>query len=255
MTPPIRHASGANLLASLLSALALSLVVLVSAPGPAYASQALVASDPQPQAELERAPGWVNLAFDSPVDAGIAKVLVLNADGKNVTTGDLIVEYNTITTQLIDRLPRGTYTVQYRADDAGAPLGGSFQFSYGPGTFSKDAATTWEGTDAEPEVIKNPDPNATTTARAPQTTAPTEPPPVEPTESDPVPTQSDPEPAEPSTAPADSPAATDGGAAADSGNDAGSPPVWPWAVGGLVFILAMGGVTLWYLRTRTGSRP
>lgn len=245
-----RLVGSTKLLTSALSALLLSLVVLTSAPALAHADQSLIASDPQPQAELDRAPGWVNLAFDSPVDAGIAKVLVLNADGKNVTTGDLIVEFNTITTQLSDGLPEGTYTVQYRADETGEPLGGSFQFSYGSGSFSPDAETTWEGVDDEPAVIKNPDPNATSTP-PPPSTAPGEPSPVEPTEgnsTEPVPGAAPSEGADP-----DSSASTEGEPGESAGD--GDTPLLAWVIGGGVLLLVLAGALVWYLRTRNTPRP
>lgn len=249
MITPIRPAGSARVLVSVLSALLLAMLVIIATPGSARAEQSLVGSDPQPQAELERAPGWVNLAFDSRVDAGIAKVLVLNADGQNVTTGQLIVEFNTITTQLIDDLPEGTYTVQYRSDDEGDPLGGSFQFSYGSGSFSSDADTTWQGADSEPEVIKNPDPNATTTP-APQPSAEaTEPPPVDPTQEVPDPDTSDPD------APVGTPGGADATPPADPADtpDSGSSPA-PWILGGIGVVVALAAAGL-YLRSRQNSRP
>lgn len=250
MRTPSRFAGVATAVASLLSALLLGLAMLVLAPAAAHAEQSLVASDPQPQTELERAPGWVNLAFDSPVDAGIAKVLVLDADGKNVTTGELIVEFNSITAQLIDDLPRGTYTVQYRGDDSGSPLGGSFQFSYGPGTFSDDADTTWEGEDSEPEIIKNPDPNATTSQPPYVNPESPDPPPVDPTQEVPGPETST---AAPPSGSSTSPEA--GGPEPEPADADSSSSALPWILGGVGILVLAGGATAVYVRTRRPDRP
>lgn len=130
-------------------------------------------SDPAPGAQLSRAPGWVTMAFSFEVDPSTAKVLVLDETGRNVTTGPLVVEWTNITTQLQDELPQGTYTVHYRVSRPdGEPLGGTYQWAYGKGTWGTTGPTEWSGTDAEPEILKNPDPNSTSGSTRAPTDAP-----------------------------------------------------------------------------------
>jgi methionine-rich copper-binding protein CopC len=123
----------------------------------------LVVTAPGVREEVERAPGFVTMAFSEVVDPSLAKMLVQDERGTNVTTGELIVEGTNMSTQLVEELPPGTYTVSYRlAGDDGAPQGGTFQFSVGPGAFTDAADRRWSGEEDEPEVLRNPDPNAVT---------------------------------------------------------------------------------------------
>lgn len=152
------------------------LIGLSGAPSVAHADDFLIGSDPQPKQELKETPGWVTLAFRSKSTAKLAKIVVLDAGGKNVTSGALIVEGTNVTTQLQFNLPRGTYSVYYRtSDSAGKPRGGAFQFAYGQGRWTALDKEVWVGEAEEPPIIKNPDPNSSMPGRA------TESPTVEPT--------------------------------------------------------------------------
>jgi methionine-rich copper-binding protein CopC len=125
------------------------------------ADNELVVTVPGIRAQVDRPPGFVTLAFSEPVDPSLAKMLVQDAGGTNVTTGELIVEGTNLSSQLVDGLAPGTYTVTYRlARPDGEPQGGTFQFSYGPGTFTDAADRRWSGSAEEPDVLKDPDPNA-----------------------------------------------------------------------------------------------
>ena len=120
----------------------------------------LLASNPDGRDELDDAPGAVTLVFDGKVDDGVAKVLVLDAKGANVTAGPLIVETTNVTTQLEDGLPKGTYTVHYRVDGKGGePRGGAFQFSYGGGRFTDLPDASWSGSANEPAILRGDNPN------------------------------------------------------------------------------------------------
>jgi methionine-rich copper-binding protein CopC len=129
---------------------------------PAHAADnELVVTEPGIRAQLDRPPGFVTMAFSEPVDPSLAKMLVQDAGGTNRTTGGLIVEGTNMSSQLVDGLAPGTYTVTYRlARPDGEPQGGTFQFSYGPGTFTDAADRRWSGSAEEPDVLKDPDPNA-----------------------------------------------------------------------------------------------
>lgn len=210
---------------------------------PAHAATLLVASDPRPKQELSQAPGWVTLVFKRDVDRSVAKILVTNSKGANVTVNALIVEGNNVTTQLRDGLPKDTYTVHYRIDRAdGQPEGGAFQFAYGNGRWTSLPDASWSGSAEEPELMSNPNPNVAT---PPPAEEPTEVrPPLEVEQADgatvipevptptPTPVVSDgvtitPIPAE------STPAET----APPEGGQAGS--WWPW-LGGLVLLGAAG---------------
>jgi methionine-rich copper-binding protein CopC len=202
-------------------------MLLFFAPLAWAADDYLVASDPQPRQETRQVPGWVTLAFKSTASAKLAKILVLDKDGKNVTTGALIVEGTNVTTQLMSGLPKGTYTVYYRTSGSdGEKRGGAFQFSYGPGTWTAINQDVWVGEKEEPPVLQNPDPNAT----APASATPS----VQPTQSSPSAS------AAPSSAEASRPAVppTSGGNAL------------PWIIGGGVVVLAAAGGGAWFLWKR-----
>ena len=138
------------------------LLVLAVAPATARADDDyLIGSDPQPHQELIDTPGWVTLAFKSKASAKLAKIIVLDAKGANVTTGALIVEGTNVTTQLAFDLPKGTYSVYYRTSAAdGQPRGGAFQFAYGKGEWTPLDKEVWVGQAEEPPIMSNPDPNA-----------------------------------------------------------------------------------------------
>ena len=244
-----------RLLAALLLALGLA---GVGVPPARAADNVLVASEPGDREELDRPPGFVTLAFEDPVDPSLAKLLVQDAGGTNVTVGGLVVEGTNLASQLADPLPEGTYTVTYRvARGDGQPQGGTFQFSYGPGTFAAPAST-WSGVDEEPAVLKNPDPNAVTPD--PRSAEPS---PSGSGSSPGVPPGPGPGPGEPSTSPSASrPASTSPGAAGPptptagpTGDGADRPGL---VVGALVLlgVAAAGtGLALQRRRTRSTGRP
>lgn len=165
-------------LRQLIGALVIGLLLtLTSSPSVARADDYLIGSDPQPRQELKETPGWVTLAFRSKATAKLAKIVVLNAAGKNVTSGALIVEGTNVTSQLQFSLPRGTYSVYYRTSDAaGKPRGGAFQFAFGPGQWTALDKEVWVGEAEEPPIMSNPDPNSSIPG------IPTESPTAEPTE-------------------------------------------------------------------------
>lgn len=226
----------------------------------AAAEGIVVASEPQERQELTQMPGAVTLAFTDVVDAGVAKLLVLNSEGENVTSGELIVEGTNVTSYLRDGLAKGTYTVQYRVDRAdGQPQGGAFQFAYGPGSWTKLEKKTWSGQENEPPIMQNRNPNATDT-EPPGSDTSTSVPDVEVT-SDPTATTEPPkqtnepvdptEPAETSTSPGATEVATPTPAAGPEQEN--SSPVG-WILGGLVVLAAVAAGAVWFSR-RGRPRP
>lgn len=198
------------------------LAALVAGPA-AAADHELVVSDPGPREQVDRPPGFVTLAFSDEVDPSLAKLLVQDASGANVTTGELVVEGTNMASQLLDGLAPGTYTVTYRlARTDGQPQGGTFQFSFGPGTFTDAAESTWSGTEDEPEVLQNEDPNAVTPAPPPEDEEPGPPTPAPSTSV----TTLDPSPTDPtpSAAPSSTSGPTTAGSSPADPPSASSPP-------------------------------
>ncbi len=200
----------------------------------------LVGSDPQPRQELSEVPGWVTLAFRTKASAKLAKILVFDAGGRNVTTGALIVEGTNVTSQLYFDLPKGTYSVYYRTSDAsGKPRGGAFQFAYGKGNWTPLDKEVWVGEEEQPPVLANPDPNATEPAKPGESTPATPSTSASPSEPAATPQPSD---SPTATAPAEQPAASDNSAAG-------------WLVaGGIVVAGLIGwGAVLMVRRNRAGD--
>jgi len=193
--------------------------------GPAWAADDFLdSSDPAPQQELKRVPGWVSLAFKAAADASLATIVVLDGNGQNVTTGPLIVEGTNVTTQLRSGLPKGTYTVYYRTtDEFGERRGGSFQFAYGKGDWTPLESEVWQGEEEQPPILDDvEDPSASP--------APT---PTETESETPTPT------ALPSATPSESPTATAAPQPLNPGDSTG------WIIGGGAVVLALAGGGSW----------
>lgn len=212
----------AGRLAAVVAAVAL---FLVPSAGVAWAADDyLLTSDPAPHDQLEDVPGWVTLVFKTASDAKLAKIVVQNSQGQDVTTGPLIVEGTNVTAQLMDGLSQDTFTVTYRTSDAkDGPRGGAFQFSYGPGHWT-NVDDTWIGAGEEPPQIKTPPPPAPdpTYSETPETPATSEPEPsgtVIAPESSEEPSEATPEPQEQAAS--------------------GIQPWW-FAVGGVLLVAAVG---------------
>ena len=212
-----------------LAAAMAALVMVGTAVAPAWAADDyLVVSDPEPHAELDRAPGWVTLVFRNQSSATYAAIVVHNSAGENVATGGLVVEGTNVTTQLISGLPKGTYTVIYRTEDeSGEPRGGAYQFSYGPGEWT-DVTEVWVGEEEQPPEIESPgppaEPSPTPTTSEPTTSAPVESPTTSPTGASPTPS--------PSESPIAPPA------------DTTNPTGWIVGIGAGVVVVILGGLLI-----------
>ena len=197
----------------------------------------LVLSSPQRHAEIDLQPGWVTLVFRSEANAKLAKVLVLDASGANVTVGSLIVEGTNVTTQLNLDLPTGTYTVLYRTSGSDKKVrGGSYQFAYGKGNWTSEQKEVWIGKAEQPPVLDNPDPNATTTATPTESAPPTDT--ATPTAGQPS------DSASPATGPSFAP---------QTGTGTAGSGALPWLIGGGVLVLVAAGVGGWFVWKRRQS--
>lgn len=227
-----------------LLAFTLVLLTIVLPTGMASAAAGeIIASEPRNREVVEDPPGWVTLAFDSEVDPGLAKMLVTDASGQNVTTGALIVEGSNVTTQLQEDLAEGTYTVHYRINRSdGEPQGGAFQFAYGRGNFTRPADARWSGADNEPELMRDTDPNAVSPQPEPSRTSSA--PEVEVERSDGSTETPDPGSADPTVTLSEDPAPSQPDTASPSpqtGNAPGNRLALTLAGVGLVAAFAVGG--------------
>jgi methionine-rich copper-binding protein CopC len=218
-----------------------------------------VASEPRARQKVSQPPGAVTLAFSRQVDPSVAKVVVLGPDGKNVTSGPLIVEGTNVTSQLNADLDRGTYTVHYRVDGRGGePEGGAYQFSYGSGSFTDLPDKSWSGEDDEPAVLRGTNPNGSEAPDPPSTARNT--PGIEVTSqaasSKPPPPTDPPStvkaPPGPATGQAsDQQTSVSATPAAGSGSSGGTP----WIVGGVILLFAVAGTAfgLWHKNKESRS--
>ena len=108
---------------------AAAVALLLGPVGSAAAHDALAGTTPAPDATVDTAPATVSLEFsDAPQKLG-TDVVVTGPDGDAVSDGAPEIAGSTVTQQLTDGLPAGTYTVDWRVTSAdGHPLTGSFAF-------------------------------------------------------------------------------------------------------------------------------
>lgn len=109
---------------------------LAAAPG-ASAHAVLIGTEPGNDSILEQNPRSVSLRFNEPVEAAFGAVRVYDTNANRVDAGDVTQPNGRSVAVDIDRrLPRGTYTVTWRAISADAhPVSGAFVFHVeAPGT-------------------------------------------------------------------------------------------------------------------------
>lgn len=227
-------------------AAAFALVVALSGVATsAHAASPLVASDPAPREVVSQQPGWLTLAFSRTVDQDVVKVLVLNERGENVAVGAIEYYGSSILLQLNNNLKPGTFTVMWKIDQPnGEPEGGAFQFAWGTPRWTDVSNASWAGTEEEPPVMANPDPQATVPLETAEAT-----PSVTPTPTD-----------TPSPQPSTGPSASGQASVSPTGAPSAPPPSsavpWAWlAVGGVVALAAVVAVAVAMLRGRRGRPP
>lgn len=95
--------------------------------GPADAHAALVSTDPEDGARLERLPGQVSFTFNEAV--GNVNIAVQAPDGSPVELSDVGAVDTTASATLADPGQRGTYTASYRVVSVdGHPVAGTVTF-------------------------------------------------------------------------------------------------------------------------------
>ena len=129
---------------------ALALALLGAAPASAHAQ--LVETDPADGEQLDEAPTSVELTFSEHIEQIGSQVVITDAGGTEVQDGDPQIDGPTLTQDLIDERPEGSYTVQWRVVSAdGHPVSGEFTFeaaaAAGAQADGADASADDEGTD------------------------------------------------------------------------------------------------------------
>lgn len=121
---------------------------------PADAHAILVSSTPGDRALVDTAPAEVSLEFNEPVSVDLGGLRVLDRDGRRLDRGTVRNVDTTISVDLVDEVPDGSYVVTFRLVSAdGHPIRGGIIFSVGDvegdtsglsGFFVDDGARTWE---------------------------------------------------------------------------------------------------------------
>jgi copper transport protein len=116
----------------LIAVCAATVAALVTASG-ASAHAVLVATTPGNDSVLEQSPDRVSLRFNEPVETAFGSVRVYDAAANRVDSGDISrPDERSVAVAIDRRLPRGTYTVTWRAISADShPVSGAFVFHVG----------------------------------------------------------------------------------------------------------------------------
>lgn len=148
--PGARRAAARALGVVLALCTAMALALLGAAPASAHAQ--LVETDPADGERLDQAPASVELTFNEHIEQIGSQVVITDAGGTEVQDGDPQIDGPTLTQDLIDERPEGSYTVQWRVVSAdGHPVSGEFTFeaaaAAGAQADGADASADDEGTD------------------------------------------------------------------------------------------------------------
>ena len=112
-------------------------LLLLAAPGVAFAHGRLKSSSPGAGAHLGTAPRELRLDFSEAPDLTFSSVMLVGADGRQIALGPLgysTESRRTLVAAITRPLPAGTYEVQWQlAGDDGHPIRGRFNFVVAPG--------------------------------------------------------------------------------------------------------------------------
>lgn len=98
--------------------------------GPALAHDVLDSSNPAAGSTLTALPQQIVLTFEEPPDASGSSITVVDTAGKHMEVGAAAVHGATVSVDLAQQMPNGTYTVSWRViSDDGHPVSGTFPFT------------------------------------------------------------------------------------------------------------------------------
>lgn len=146
MSLPLRRLSTSPL-ALVLSAFVMVVGTTFLSAMPALAHDQVVSASPGENVSLATAPSEVVIEFTADLlDTG-ALINVSNANGDDVTEGEIRLEGRTVTQPLQSNLPNGQYTIVWRVVSSdGHPITDSYQFAIG-----EPVALVDDAPEAEPE--------------------------------------------------------------------------------------------------------
>lgn len=117
-----------------LAGMALAVLATLALASPAAAHDELVGSTPGSGQKLDAAPTEVVLTYSAAIETQGAIVAVLDADGRDWTAGEHVIDTNTLTVLLAEGLPDAGYVVEWRVVSSdGHPISGSVPFTIGDG--------------------------------------------------------------------------------------------------------------------------
>ncbi|MFS0854390.1 copper resistance protein CopC [Microbacterium sp. 179-I 3D4 NHS] len=151
-----------------LAASLLAAFLVLFAPLPASAHDALISSSPEADATVDTLPGEITLTFSADLIAGegATEVVVTDADGASVIDGPAVTEGAVVTQPLVAEAAAGSYHVVWKVVSSdGHPTSGEYFFTVSQGS----SATT----------TPSPEPTPTVTAAAPSEEPTTTPAPAE----------------------------------------------------------------------------
>lgn len=200
---------------------------------PAWAHDSLIASSPEADAVLQESPEEITLEFSGgglTTGDSITNVIeVSDEDGEN-WEGETEIEGATMSTELVEELPGGDYTVAYRV-------------VYSDG-HAEEQSFGFEVAESEPEPTPEPSPEASAPGETETESA-------EPAEDDDSATDTATDSSTADAEEADEPVAGD--TAADTQQDPGLP-VWAVVVGGVVVVGLLAAIATAVLRGRKNPR-
>ncbi|MFI6762491.1 copper resistance protein CopC [Micromonospora sp. NPDC050417] len=196
---------------------------------PAVAHNSLTSSDPSDGARLDRAPTRLTLTFLAKLDPGATIITVVGPDNVSAANAEPIFSGSRVVVGFRPG-PAGLYTVGYELPSSdGHPVKGRIRFTMTVGASADTAPSPTAPSQALSSPALPPSPSVPTVAAgAPQPAPPSE--------------------------PDLTPLAGTGRNLAGTGRNAvdeGGPTWWPWALGGVVLLVAgVGGGLLRRRRTR-----
>ncbi|MBF6144083.1 copper resistance CopC family protein [Nocardia nova] len=117
-----------RILFAMVGALALGALTITVA-GPAAAHSTVVSTDPADGAKVETGPARVSVTFNENLQPSFPSLTVVGPDGNLWSKGKPVVDGPTVTVEVGDLGPAGTYTMAYRVTSAdGHPVSGTRSF-------------------------------------------------------------------------------------------------------------------------------
>lgn len=101
----------------------------IAVAGPAAAHSTVVATDPADGARIATGPGRVSITFNENLQPSFPSLTVVGPDGNLWSKGKPVVDGPTVSIEVGDLGPAGTYTMAYRVTSAdGHPVSGTRAF-------------------------------------------------------------------------------------------------------------------------------